>query len=136
VLWRAKQIKHSPSHCHCGSIPLTLKTRRRDICCSSKRGVGQRNCIRPTSKHHEVSIRLKDAKMNMILTFPSLLQLLTIDIDKGEEVWGVPCSSGRRDQPMNCDSCPTKHQEVSFGCEGKQCKQSTHLPLVSCAQCN
>jgi hypothetical protein len=25
---------------------------------------------------------------------------------------------------------------VSFGCDGKQCKQSTHLPLISCARCN
>jgi hypothetical protein len=43
-----------------------------------------------------VSIRLNDAKMNMIPTFPSLLQLLTIDIEQGEEGWGLPRSSGRK----------------------------------------
>jgi hypothetical protein len=80
-----------------------------DRCCSSKRGVGRRNCIRPTSNHHEVSIRLNDANMNMILTFPSSLWSLTIDIDQGGEVWGVPRSSGRRDQPRNCGSHPVKH---------------------------
>jgi hypothetical protein len=39
--------------------------------------------------------------MNLILTFPSSLQLLTIDINQGEEEWGVPRSSGRRDEPRN-----------------------------------
>jgi hypothetical protein len=91
-----------------------------------------KDCIRPTSKHQEVSIRLNDTKMNMILTFPSLLRPLTIDIDQGEEVWGVPCSSGRRDQPRNCGSHPVKHQEVSFGCDIMQRTQNIYLPFVSC----
>jgi hypothetical protein len=49
-----------------------------------------------------VSIGLNDAKANSILIFPSSLQLLTIDIDQGEEEWGVPRSSGWRHQPRNC----------------------------------
>jgi hypothetical protein len=61
-----------------------------------------------------VSIRLNDAKANRILTFPSSLQLLTIDIDQGEEERGVPCSSGRRDLPRNSRRHPVERHEVSF----------------------
>jgi hypothetical protein len=76
-----------------------------------------------------VSIRLNDAKMNMILTFPSSLWSLTIDINQGEEVWGVPRSSGRRDPPRNCGSHPVKHQEVSFGGDIMQRTQILTFPL-------
>jgi hypothetical protein len=45
--------------------------------------------------------------------------------------------SGRTDQPRNSRRHPVEHHEVSFGCDGKQeCKQNTHLPLVSRARYN
>jgi hypothetical protein len=66
-------------------------------------------------KTSNVSIRLNVAKANRILTFPSLPQLLTIDVDQGEEEWGVPRSAGRRDWPRNCRRHPVEHHEVSFG---------------------
>jgi hypothetical protein len=37
---------------------------------------------------------LKNSKINRILTFPSSLQLLTIDINQGEEEWGSPTALG------------------------------------------
>jgi hypothetical protein len=82
--------------------------------CSSGRGVQPRELHPPHLKTSNVSIRLNDTKANRILTFPSSLQLLTIDIDQGEEEWGVPCSSGRRDPPRNSRRHPVEHHEVSF----------------------
>jgi hypothetical protein len=69
----------------------------------------------PHFKTSRGEYRLNNAKANRILTFPSLLQLLTIDIDWGEKEWGVPRSSRRRDLPRNSTSHPVQHQEVSFG---------------------
>jgi hypothetical protein len=60
--------------------------------CISGRGVQPRELHQPYLKTSNVSIRLNDAKANRILTFPSLPQLLTIDINQGEEEWGVPRS--------------------------------------------
>jgi hypothetical protein len=77
-----------------------------------------------------VSAELR-CKPNRILTFPSSLQLLTIDIDQGEEDRGLPRSSGRRDQPRNSRRHPVEHHEVSFGWDTMQTKQNTHLSLVS-----
>jgi hypothetical protein len=108
---------------------ITIEDREEGIDAAARReGSAKGTASPPTSNHHEVSIRLNDAKMNMILTFPSSLRSLTIDIDKGEEV--------QRDQPRNCGSHPVKHQEVSFGCDIMQRTQNTYLPFISRARCN
>jgi hypothetical protein len=102
-------------------LPLKLETI--NIFCREKEGgaysSGRGDPVRELHPRHlktsNVSIRRNDAKINMILTFPSSLQLLTIDINRGEEAWGVPRSSGRRDPPRNSTRHPVEHHEVSFG---------------------
>jgi hypothetical protein len=70
-------------------------------------GIRPRELHPPHFKTSRGEYRLNNAKINRILTLPSSLQLLTIDIDQGEEEWGVPRSSGRRDQPRNCGIIPS-----------------------------
>jgi hypothetical protein len=114
-----------------GVVTLTLALfSMRQIYCNSKRGIRRRELHWPYLKTSRGEYQLNNAKANRILTFPSSLQFLTINIDQGEEEWVVPRSSGRRDLPRTSRRHPVKHQEVSFRCDGKQCKQNTHLPLI------
>jgi hypothetical protein len=97
---KANEILTSP--CCCGSKPSISSARwRREVPAALGEGILPRELHPPHLKTSNVSIRRNGAKINLILTFPSSLQLLTIDIDRGEEEWGVPRSSGRRDQPRN-----------------------------------
>jgi hypothetical protein len=103
-------------------LPLQLETinifcreEDREVPAALGEGIRPRELHPPHLKTSNVSIRHNDAKINMILTFPSSLQLLTIDIDWGEEEWGVPRSSGRRDPPRNSTRHPVEHHKVSFG---------------------
>jgi hypothetical protein len=88
---------------------------RREVPAALGEGIRPRELHPPHLKTSRGEYRINNAKANRILTFPSSLQLLTIDIDQGEEVWGAPRSSGRRDPPRNSRRHPVKHQEVSFG---------------------
>jgi hypothetical protein len=110
---KSNEILTSP--CHCSSKPsVSTAGRRREVPAALGEGIWPRELHPPHLKTSNVSIRRNNAKMNMILTFPSLLQLLTINIDQGEEEWGVPRSSGRRDPPRSSRRHPVKHHEVSF----------------------
>jgi hypothetical protein len=106
---KANEILTSP--CCCSYIPSTLIARRkREV----PAALQPRELHPPYLKTSRGEYRINCAKANRILTFPSLLQFLTIDIDWGEEEWGVPCSSGRRDPPRNSRRHPDEHHEVSF----------------------
>jgi hypothetical protein len=94
---------------------ISSARRRREVPAALGEGIRPRELDLPHLKTSNVSIRRNDAKINMILTFPSSLQLPTIDINQGEEEWGVPRSSGRRDPPRNSRRHPVEHREVSFG---------------------
>jgi hypothetical protein len=59
---------------------------RREVCVAAREGIRQRELHPPHFKTSRGEYRLNDAKVNRILTFPSSLQLLMIDIDRGEEV--------------------------------------------------
>jgi hypothetical protein len=111
---KANEILTSP--CHYSLKPsISSARRRREVPAALGEGIRLRELHPPHLKTSNVSIRRNNAKINMILTFPSSLQLLTIDIDRGEEEWGVPRSSGRRDLPRNSRRHPVEHREVSFG---------------------
>ena len=59
---------------------------RREVCAAAREGIRPRELHPPHFKTSRGEYRLNDTKANRKLTFPSSLQLFTIDIDRGEEV--------------------------------------------------
>jgi hypothetical protein len=80
-------MKHSHSPCRCGSKPsVSTAGRRREAPAALGEGIRPRELHPPHFKTSRGEYRLNDTKANRKLTFPSSLQLFTIDIDRGEEV--------------------------------------------------
>jgi hypothetical protein len=122
VGWRTKQIKHSHSPCRYSSMPsITITGARREVPAAWERRSGWEIASAP----HQTMTRWVLAELQCTLM---------INIDKGEEEWGVPRSSGGRNQPRNCTRHPVEHHEVSYGWDTMQTTQNTYLPLVSRAR--
>jgi hypothetical protein len=79
-------MEHSHSPCRCSSIPsISIKGGRREVPAALGEGIRPRELHSLYLKTSRGEYRFNDAKANRILTFPSSLQLLTINIDWREE---------------------------------------------------
>ena len=99
-----------------------------------ERGSGRGNCIRPTSKHQEVSIGSTTQKQTENSPSPLPCSSLPSISIGGRRCRESPAVLGGEISRGTQRIFTVKHQEVSFGCDGKQSKQNTHLPLVSLAR--
>ena len=128
-------MKHSHSPCRLSSMPsISITGGGGRYVQLQERGSGRGNCIRPTSKHQEVSIGSTTQKQTENSPSPLPCSSLPSISIGGRRCRESPAVLGGEISRGTQRIFTVKHQEVSFGCDGKQSKQNTHLPLVSLAR--
>jgi hypothetical protein len=97
------------------TLPLPLKLDaididhggRREVCAAAREGIWPRELHPPHFKTSRGEYWLNNAKANRILTLPSSLQLLTIDIDRGERCRESPAVLGGEISRGTADAIPS-----------------------------